>query len=384
MLMNWRLEAEKIGDWIKENRVYFHQCPELGDKEFKTAEHIEIQLKSIGLRIERLLDTAVIGYLDVDKSLPTVALRSDIDALPILEETGVSYASLNPGCMHACGHDVHMSSALGAARLLSEHKSVLKGNVRFIFQPSEEKHGGARRLIDLGVCDGVKATFGMHVSPELKFGDVGIRYGKFYAASDEFVIDIEGKSAHGAQPEMGINALLCGARMVLSLQELPKKLLPDKSVVTVGIFKSGTADNILAGSAHLAGICRTLGSENRAYLEKLLNETIESESAFIGAKAKLRLIYGYGGIVNTDNETAVAERALCSMLGAKHVVRIEEPTMLSEDFGCYIDASLGSFYHLGVGGDYSLHSANFLAPKDSPILGAAVHAQVISEYLRSL
>lgn len=382
MACNWLNEAKKISSWIKGNRIYLHEHPELGDEEFETASYIEKQLKLLFLRIQRPFGTAVVAYLDIDKNAPTVALRSDIDALPITEETGVSFASLNPGCMHACGHDVHMSSLLGAARILSEHKNELQGNVKFIFEPSEERRGGAKKLVDLGVMEGVEAAFGMHVAPDLEYGDLGVRYGKFYAASDEFAIYITGKTAHGAQPQNGIDALLTGARIVSKLHDLPKKLLPDKSVVTIGIFESGTADNILSGKAKLAGICRTLGSDDRFYLEKLLRKCVLDECFQTGARAEIKLIHGSGGIVNTEKETRIAEEAASKLLGQEHVIRIKEPLMISEDFGCYIDAAAGSFYHLGVGKTASLHSPFFLPSEDSPVLGAAVHAQIVTEYLK--
>lgn len=384
MLTNWLLEAEKINAEIRENRHHIHMYPELGNKEFKTADFVEQKLRSYGIRTERLLDTAVIAYLDTDAVEPCVALRADMDALPISEETGCGYVSKNQGCMHACGHDVHVSSALGAARLLCEHRNELKGSVRFIFQPDEENNGGASRLISLGAMKGVKAIFGMHVSPDLEFGDVGIRYGKFYASSDKFRINIDGKTAHGAEPQNGIDALLAAAQITIGLHKIPEELKPEKAILNVGTFESGTAENILPGHAYLTGIFRTFGQNNREYMARRLKEAVDKVCLRTGVKANVNLIHGFSGITNTDHETKLAEKALTELLGTEHIKNLTEPIMLSEDFGYYIEASSGSFYHLGVGGKNHLHSSLFLPPENAPVLGAAIHAQVISRYLDSI
>lgn len=383
-MIDWIMEAKKIQDEIKENRAHIHKYPELGNREFGTAAFIEERLRFYGISTKRLLDTAVIGYLVNDENAPTVALRSDIDALPITEKTACAFSSLNKGYMHACGHDVHVSAALGAARILSQHKDELKGNVRFIFQPDEESMGGAKRLISLGVMDKVNAIFGMHVSPDLEFGDIGIRYGKFYAASTKFIINIIGKAAHGAEPHKGVDALLAAARLVVSLKKIPAELKPEKTILNIGIFESGTAENIISGEAFLSGMIRTFGDENTAYMKRRISEETDKECLFSKTKGDLDLIDGYSGIINTDHETEIAENALKSMLGAGHIKIIREPTLLSEDFGFYIDASCGSYYHLGVGGDYGVHSPYFLPPLNAPVLGAAVHARVVSEYLNSI
>ena len=190
--------AEANRDLFREIREALHGEPELSGQEFHTAEKIESALDSMGIPHERALDTAVIACLTGGEPGPRVALRADMDALPLTEATGVPFSSRFEGRMHACGHDVHMAAALGAARLLSERRDSLRGSVVFLFQPDEERSGGARRLIDIGALEGVNAVFGAHVAPDLPAGTVGVREGKFYAASDMFKITVTGMSAHGA------------------------------------------------------------------------------------------------------------------------------------------------------------------------------------------
>ena len=393
MMIDWLKEAERHADEIMDIREDIHAFPERGNEEFRTAELIEDRLHSYGIPTRRLLGTAVIGELrgtggsDADHSgelypQKTVALRADIDALPIEEKTDWAFASNTPGLMHACGHDIHTAAALGAARLLSKYSDCFSGTVRFVFQPDEEGSGGADRLVRAGVMDGVGAVFGAHVSPDLPAGTVGIRYGKFYAAADVFTISIQGKSSHGAEPEKGIDALAAAARMVTALEALPSIFLPERSVLTVGTFRAGTATNILAGDAEITGIIRTLGSDTRKAMKARFADTVRSIEADTGVTASFRIRESYPGVVNTDPETAHAEQAALRLFGPDRVIKIDTPTMTTEDFGYYIDAtSAGSFYHIGVGGDYPLHNEHFLPSGDTAVYAAAMHAETICSWL---
>ena len=402
MNIDWIAEAHKYANEITDIREEIHAFPELGNQEFRTAQLIEDRLHSYGIPTRRLLGTAVIGELHgckpadaMDASVPEesagsssiqsgriVALRADMDALPITEKTDWAFESANHGVMHACGHDVHVAAALGAARLLSKHADTFRGSVRFLFQPDEEGSGGADRLVKAHVLDGVSAVFGAHVSPELPLGMIGIRYGKFYAASDVIRVKVHGRSCHGAEPEKGIDALEAAARMVTELKKLPAEFLPEHSVLTIGTFHSGTAGNILPGEAEFQGIIRTLGPDARAKMKTRLRETIRQIEARTGVHAEIFIRESYPGVVNTDSETACAENAALRLFGPEHVCRIAEPTMTTEDFGYYVEAAGGSFYHIGVGGDYPLHNEHFLPPADAPVIGAAMHAAVLFSRLQ--
>ena len=362
-------------------RERIHRFPEPGNREYRTAELVEETLRSLGIETCRVTETGIVGTLTGALPGPTAALRADMDALPVTESSGASFSSEVPGMMHACGHDVHTTAALGAAMLLAERRDALHGSVRFFFEPDEEGSGGAARMIAAGCMDGVSAVFGAHVAPDLPEGVIGVRYGKFYAASDTFTVTIHGRSAHGAQPEKGIDALGTAAAAVTAVRGLPKKLISDPAVLTVGTFSSGTAGNILAGEAVFSGIMRTLGPVDRSTLKKAFRETIEDVCRESGATAEIDLRESYAGIVNTDAETRHVEECARELFGPDMVRLIDKPTMTTEDFGCFIDAAKGSFYHIGAGCEAPLHSPGFL-PKSSTILRlAALHADIIEQYL---
>ena len=380
-MIDYLSEAQSLMPELTALRRAFHMDPELGNLEYHTAGRIEAALNGWGIPTRRLLDTAVVGRLEGSLPGPTAALRADMDALPLTEATGVDFASRNPGVMHACGHDVHITAALGAARLLSDHRQTLRGSVLFLFQPDEEGRGGARRMIDAEALEGVDAVFGAHVSPDLPLGHVGVRYGKFYAASDTFKIIIHGVSAHGAEREKGIDALGAAAALVGRLIDLPKRLPGERAVLSVGSFHAGTAENALADRAEFAGIIRTLGPEARSELKRLFRLAVAEVTADWGATADVTLRESYPGVVNDDGMTALAERAARGLLGDERVHVIDRPTMTTEDFGYFLMEKPGSFYHIGAGCPLPLHNTGFLPDEQAPVVAAAVHAAVIGEFL---
>ncbi len=381
-MTDYLTRADAIAGELAELRHAFHRYPELGNREHQTAARIETYLRGLGIPTARMLDTAVVGTLAGGLPGKTVALRADMDALPLTEATGADFASENPGCMHACGHDVHMTAALGAARLLAARRESLRGTVVFLFQPDEEGRGGAERMIAAGALEGVDAVFGAHVSPELPLGHVGVRYGKFYAASDTFKIIVHGKGAHAAEREKGIDALGAAADMATRLIALPKALAPGETgVLTVGTLHAGTAENALADRAELTGILRTLGPEARADLKRRFREAANAALDDWGATAEIELRESYPGVVNDDAMTALAERAARGLLGDGRVRVIDRPTMTTEDFGYFLMERPGSFYHIGVGGDLPLHNPSFLPDDRAAAIAATVHCAVIEAFL---
>lgn len=362
-------------------RKEIHACPEIGNHEYYTADLIERVLKENGIETKRYLDTAVVGILHLGKGGKTVALRADIDALPVEEKTGCAFASNNKGYMHACGHDVHTASLIGAALALAHDKEHLNGTVVFIFQPDEEGNGGAQRLIDAGVLDGVDGVFGCHVAPDLAEGKVGIRYGKFYAASDMFDVTITGKASHGAQPEKGIDALVAAARAVSSIDDI-HRTESERCAVSVGVMHAGTVRNTIADEAHFSGIIRSLGKENRAHLKQRFQQCVKDACKWNGASYEIEIKESYGGIVNTDAETRIAHKAAESAFGKENVVVIDEPLMTTEDFGCYVDHASGSFYHIGAGCEYPLHSPYFIPTEKALETAVKMHVAVVKEYLK--
>ena len=379
--MNFLSEAEEIKEEILELRRHLHRHPELGDREFETADLIAEKLRSYGIEAERLLDTAVIGTLKGGKPGKTAALRADIDALPVKEETGVFYASENSGVMHACGHDVHMAAAMGAAKLLSRHKEELSGTVKFFFQPAEESGGGALRMIEEGCMEGVSAVFGAHVDPDLPSGAIGVRSGPFYAAAEILDIEVLGKTAHGAYPERGNDALKCACELLLKLEELPQKAAAEKCVLTFGTLRGGEVFNVIADRAVFSGVLRTFGTENIRRMKEQIRKTADTLSEKYRTKIRLTFRNPYSGVWNSETETDLAEKAARRVLPAEKVLRIPEPKLITEDFGYFLEASKGSFYHVGAGCPLSLHNSCFLPSEEALLNLTAVHAQVLWDYL---
>ena len=375
-------EARELASELFALRKAFHRHPELGNHEFETAKRIEAWLRECGIPTRRLLDTAVVGVLTGAREGETAAIRADMDALPLQEASGAEDSSEVPGVMHACGHDVHMAAVLGAAKLLSAHRSELPGRVVFLFQPDEEGNGGAQRMIDAGALEGVDAVFGCHVSPELPAGCVGVRYGKFYAASDTFHITLTGKSAHGAQRERGIDALAAAAEMVSALVSLPGTFPQERSVVSVGTLHAGTAGNIVADHAEFTGIIRTLGQEHRKAMRARFLRTAGYVAERNGVSLNCDLRGSYPGVVNDLAMTRLAQDTAVSLFGAENVSVIAEPTMTTEDFGCFLQQRPGSFYHVGAGCSLPLHNAGFLPDDTAVVTAAALHAAVAETYLR--
>lgn len=362
-------------------RELIHRHPELGRHEFQTAALVENTLHRFGIETHRVNETGIVGILTGAFPGPTIGLRADMDALPVNEESGADFASEIPGQMHACGHDVHTTAALGAAMVLSDRRDKLHGNVRFFFEQDEEGCGGAAGMIEAGWMDGVEAVFGAHVTPDLPAGIIGVRYGKFYAASDVFHVTLHGRSAHGAQPEKGIDALAAAAETVSSVLKLPAERISGKAVLNVGIFHSGTAGNVVADKAEFSGMMRTLGPSDRAYLKQIFRETTEQISQKYGTIPEIIFDESYGGIVNSDEETEIVRSAAEKLYGKNQVSVIEEPLMTTEDFGCFIDAAKGSFYHIGAGCTAPLHNSKFLPVPDTILRLAALHADIIGHYL---
>lgn len=367
---------EQLNDWYQS----LHRHPERSRKVYRTAEKLSTWLTEIGLQVHRIDETAVVGILKGGKEGKTVALRADMDALPITELTGLPYASDTPGVMHACGHDFHMSAALGAAKLLKAKQAELSGTVQFIFQPDEEEDGYAAILSAHEIMKDTVAVFGAHVDPTLPKGTAGFKSGVFYASAAKFDIHFQGKSCHGANPQDGIDALAAAAETVprlLSLRETGEH----PAMLSVGTFASGTARNIIADTAVLTGILRTADPRKRDEVHLKMKAILDDIEAIYGVNIRLDFVAGYIGVTNPNDTTAFAKAVAEDLYGKEHVINIPAPLMTTEDFGEYLTGREGCFYHIGVGGNEGLHSSRF-APDPSLIpKAAALHAAVLSKYL---
>ena len=374
-------EAASLQSFLQAVRQTLHRAPELGNQEIKTSAYLKSILEPLGLTVENPFGTALCATLHGAKPGKTAALRADMDALPVTEATGADFSSRTPGVMHACGHDIHMTAAVGAAMLLAAHRETLCGSIRFLFQPDEEGCGGAQRFVDAGCLRGVDAVFGAHVSPELPLGCVGIRYGKFYAASDTFSITVRGKSAHGAEPEKGIDALQAAAQLALRLVSLRTALNGERCAVTVGTLQAGTAIKVVADIAQLTGILRTLGPDSRARMRRLVTDAAAETAAQTGTQIDVQLHESYPGIVNDDGASRLVHDTAVQLLGKPNFAVLQQPTLMTEDFGYYLSAARGCFYHVGAGCAAPLHSPQFLPDIRAAVTAAALHAAVLERAL---
>lgn len=374
-------EAASLQSFLQAVRQTLHRAPELGNQEIRTSAYLRSILEPLGLTVENPFGTALCATLHGARPGRIAALRADMDALAVTEATGAEFSSRTPGVMHACGHDIHMTAAVGAAMLLAAHRETLCGSVRFLFQPDEEGCGGAQRFVDAGCLRGVDAVFGAHVSPELPLGSVGIRYGKFYAASDTFSITVRGKSAHGAEPEKGIDALQAAAQLAVRLVSLRTALNGERCAVTVGTLQAGTAINVVADTAQLTGILRTLGPDSRARMRALVTDAAAEIAAQTGTQIDVQLHASYPGVVNDDGASQLVYDTAVHLLGEPNVAVLQQPTLMTEDFGYYLSAARGCFYHVGAGCAAPLHSPQFLPDIRAAVTAAALHAAVLERAL---
>ena len=382
-------EAARAAETAVQLRHRIHRRPELGNHETQTSALVEETLDGLGIEVARPAGTSVVGLLRGERPGKTIALRADMDALPLSEATGLEYASEVPGVMHACGHDMHTAGLLGAAMVLARHRDALSGNVKLLFQPDEEGDGGALRMIEAGCLENphVDAAFGAHVFPGLPAGTVGLRYGKAYAASDMFTVTIRGRSCHGASPNNGIDAVAIGAQVVTALQQIvSRRVSPlDSAVVTIGAFHAGSAGNIIADTAELKGILRTLGREARLDVRQWFADTVTGVCKALGANADVCIIPSYPGIVNHDESVEFLRRTAIALLGSEHVVTLDRPSMGTEDFGYFIENTPGCFWQVGVRGEQPgsaepLHSVRFAPDESSLTTLIAMHTAVALAY----
>ena len=280
-----------------------HQHPELGLEEYRTSALILDYLKQWNINVTQLIgETAIVGLIEGKEGDKTIGLRADMDALPIEEKTGAPYASLIPGKMHACGHDVHTTILLGAAYVLSQLKNEYRGNVKLFFQPAEETVGGAKMMIEAGCMQHPKVdhVLGLHVRPTLEVGEIGIHYGKCHAASDTITITIHGKQAHGAYPQDGIDAILIASHVIVALQSLVSRNLSpfESAVLSLGMIEGGTAGNIVCNKVTIRGTLRTLDQTTRLFMKQRIVEVVENTAkAFLGS-ANVDIEEGYAPLIN--------------------------------------------------------------------------------------
>jgi len=380
----WSPAARRALPAMRAWRSALHREPELSNQESRTREQIAGFLQELGVPYRTFEQGAgVVGLLGADRRGPVVALRADMDGLPLTEETGATFRSRTPGVMHACGHDVHMAALLGAATVLARSPERLRGPVKLVFQPAEEdgERGGALPLLEQGAFDDPPVDFvvGQHVDPWVPLGKVGWSIGPSMAAADRFRITVHGHGGHASAPQMGPDAVLVAAEIVVGLQAVVSRVVDpaDPAVVSVGAIHGGTRHNILPERVVLDGTVRSLRPEVRDLLERTVRRRVQSIARSLGARATIEYRRGYPALVNPAEATRTIVRGLEIELGRENVVGISRPLMGAEDFARYLEKVPGSFLRLGVGvpgKPASLHSATFLPDERALVVGAATLA----------
>lgn len=383
-------EAKKIEKDIIRLRREIHMYPELGFEEYRTSEMIDKTLRSLGMKTKKVAKTGVLGLLKGKNPGKTVAIRADMDALPMQDKKDVSYCSRVPGKMHSCGHDAHTAILLGTAMILSKMKDNIHGNVKFLFQPAEETDGGALPMIKEGVLDNPKvdAVFGLHCDDEIDCGKIRVKYGKANAASDEFYAKIIGKSSHGAAPHNGIDAIVIAGQVINALQNIVSRTVNpiDSAVVTIGTIQGGYKGNVIAEEVEMSGIIRTLSPEARLDVRKKVEKIIKGIPETMGAKSELKIVPSYPSLINNDKMVDFVKETVGDLLGEDKVVLKEHPSLGVEDFAYFLEKVPGAFYYLGVRNEdkgiiHPGHSSLFDIDEDSLAIGAALHAKLAYDFL---
>lgn len=375
-----RFDAD-VASRLVELRRALHNDPELSWQEQRTVERLTAALAAFGITdVQRIARTGLVARVPgVDRSAPVVAVRGDIDALPITEATGLPFASANAGVMHACGHDVHATWAVGAARLLAETPAA--GDALVVFQPAEELGEGAREVVASGALADVRAIFGGHVDRRFEVGQIVAQAGPLAASTDTFHIEIEGAGAHGARPHESHDPVVATAAIITALQTLVSRRLDpaQPGVVTVGLVQAGTAHNIIPDRARISGTIRATSPAARELLTSELRRVAEAQAAAYGVRATVTLKGGTPPIVNPEQPVAWAREAVTAVLGADALVPLGTTNMGGEDFAVYMQSIPGCFMRIGArepgGKVIAAHSPGYYAAEEALFIGAAVLAE---------
>lgn len=383
---------EAIGREAIELRRQLHRHPELSEQEHATMELLAQKLGSLGIPCTRgVADTGLTGLIEGGFEGPTVGLRADIDALPIQEENAdLPFRSQVPGVMHACGHDIHTAILWGTAAALAKMRGDLHGRVKLLFQPAEESIGGAERMIRAGVLESphVDCLLGLHADPALPVGQIGVKYGKMYAASDMLTLKVYGRSCHGAHPSDGVDAILIAAQILNAVQTVVSRNVSptDSAVCSFGTIRGGNVRNQIADYVELTGIIRTLDPDTRLFARQRVRAICEQTASMLGGRAELIVEPSYSPLINDDRMVDLVRDTAAGILGGENVVVEKDPSLGVEDFAYFAAARPACFFHLGCGDDSHpegriLHSCHFRADERCIPLGIQLQ---VANVLRAL
>jgi amidohydrolase len=366
--------VEEVSEEVVAWRRYLHRNPELSFQEEETARFVYETLQTFGntLELSRPTPTSVVARLIGAKPGPTLAIRADIDALPIEEENDFEFVSRNPGVMHACGHDGHTAMLLGTAKILSEMRDCIRGEVRFLFQHAEELYpGGAQQMVDEGVMEGVDVVIGTHLWAPLEIGKIGVAYGAMMGSPDTFWITIKGKGGHGAMPHQAVDSIAIGAQVVTNLQHVVSRNTDpiDDVVVSVTKFTGGTTHNVIPGCVEMLGTVRTLDPEVRKKVPEFMERVVKGITEAHGASYEFKYQFGFRPVVNDEEVTRTIEETVQEVFG-EETLELVRPNLGGEDFSALQQAAPGTFFWVGAGNKekgitYPHHHPRFTIDEDA-------------------
>lgn len=381
--------ARGMKEWLVEVRRDLHRIPEVGKVEFETQKAICARLDSLGIPYETKR-TSIVAIVKGARPGKVVGMRADMDALPVNEPEGRAYASCNKGYMHACGHDAHMTVALGAARYFAERASELEGSIKFLFQPAEETSGGAADMIADGCLENPRVDYviGLHVMPDVPVGKIEIKHGALNGSSDYLGVTVRGQGAHAAYPDTGIDAIMIAGKVIDALHSIVSRNVSplQEAVLTLGTIQGGSKNNIIADEVKMGGTIRTTNPKVRAMIAERVRAIVANIPSAFGGSGESEIRPGYSALINNDQVVDLIARTAESALGKNSVLWKEKPSLGVEDFSFFVQERPGAFYHLGCGNVQKgitapLHSNGFDIDEDCLPLGVAMHVSIAESLL---
>ncbi|WP_028784034.1 amidohydrolase [Thalassobacillus devorans] len=384
-----KIEVESVLKEVTQWRRHLHQHPELSFQEVNTSQFVYDKLQSFGnLEVTRPTKTSVMARLVGDQPGKTLAIRADMDALPIEEETTHEFKSKNPGVMHACGHDGHTAMLLGAAKVLSGLKDEIVGEVRFLFQHAEEHFpGGAVEMVEAGVIEGVDFVIGAHLMSDLEIGKVGIVPGPMMASTDGFWLTIQGKGGHGGMPHQTVDSIVVASQVVSNLQQIISRNTDplDTVVLTIGKFVGGEAGNVIANAVKIDGTVRSFDPKYKKTMPELMERVIKGITDAHGATYELDYVKGYDPVINDETVLQVIEDTVRELYG-ETTLDYQRPKMGAEDFSGYLKDTPGAFFTIGAGNEakgiiHPHHHPHFDIDEDALKYGVNIFVHAVFKYL---
>lgn len=387
-------EVKKIEDQIISWRRHLHKIPELGLELPKTSKYVQEELSKMGIEYHTLINgNAIVAIIKGAEEGKTIALRADMDALPIREETGLPFASDN-GCMHACGHDAHTSMLLGAGKILNENRDKLKGNVKLFFQPGEEYPGGALPMIEEGAMENPKvdAVLGLHngsISKDVEKGKIGVSYGAMMASMDRILIKIKGKGSHGAYPEQSIDPISTAAEVISALQRIVSREVKaiDPAVVSITRINGGFNQNIIPDEVEMEGTVRAVNPETRNFIARRIEEVTKGITSAMRAECEVEYEFKYPPLINSKSFTEFFVESAKKVISEEDIFDMKDPVMGGEDMAYFLEKAAGTYFFLSnpkeVDGEiYAHHNSKFDVDESILHIGSSLFVQTVVDFLK--